>query len=227
MLRALLIITHLSQQPICRPIGSYTLKVSVSYPGDAVAANDTLIKVFKQLDNQPIDLTTDFLDDIESATDQTYSSAYTGLEGIDRYDFRTSTSYGRLRPFVNSGIAYSGSKALTLDSYTFNAGGTADTLTGTFNLDNYDVIANDIRLDFQYKQHTQFPDNANKVWVRGSDTEPWIEIYDLYANQEEVGEFKRTESIEISDILDDNGQIFTPSFQVRFGQWGQIQTADN
>lgn len=208
-------------------VGSYPLKVSVSYPGDAVTANDTLTKVFKQIDNQPIDLTADFLDDIESATDATYGSAYMGLEGIDRYDFTTSSSYGRARPFVNSGIAYSGSKALTLDSYTLNIGGTADTLTGTFNLDNYDILANDIRLDFQYKHHGQLPDNANKVWVRGSDTDPWIEAYDLYANQDELGEFKRSESIEVSDILDDNGQVFTPSFQIRFGQWGYIQTADN
>lgn len=208
-------------------IGSYSLKVSVSYPGDAVTANDTLVKIFKQIDNQPIDLTTDFLDDIESATDQAYGSAYMGLEGIDRYDFTTSSSYGRVRPFVNSGIAYSGSKALTLDAYTFNAGGTADTLTGTFNLSSYDVLANDIRLDFQYKHHNQLPNNANKVWIRGSDTDPWIEAYDLYANQGELGEFKRAKSIEVSDILNNNGQLFTSSFQVRFGQWGQIQTADN
>ena len=47
---------------------------------------------------------------------------------------------GSIRSFVNSGIAYSGSKALTLDSYRYNGGGTADSLTGTFNLNGYDGI---------------------------------------------------------------------------------------
>ena len=26
----------------------------------------------------------------------------------------------------------------------------------------------------------------------GSDTEPWIQVYDLYANQDDPGEFKKT-----------------------------------
>ena len=210
-------------------IGSYDLKVSVSYPGDPVPKNDTLTKTFKQLDNPFIDLTTDFLDDIESAAVQTHTTQQTGLSGLDRYDFKSTTVFGQLRSFINSGIAFSGTKALTLDADRFNAGGTTDSLTGTFNLTGYSTAADDIRLDFMYKHHGQVSNAANKVWIRGDDLKPWIEVYDLYANQEDAGIFKRSSSIELSNILAAAipAQTFSSSLQVRWGQWGQILAADN
>ncbi|MGZ8523159.1 MAG: S8 family serine peptidase, partial [Chitinophagaceae bacterium] len=210
-------------------IGTYDLKVSVSYPGDPVVQNDTLRKTFKQLDNPLIDLTTPFIDDIEAGAIQSHTSRQTGLIGLDRYDFATTTAFGQIRTFINSGIAYSGSKALTLDADRYNAGGTTDSLTATFNMLGYDAATDDIRLDFMYKHHGQLPHPANKVWIRGDDTKSWIEVYDLYANQEEAGVFKKSASIELDNILAAAipAQNFSSSMQVRWGQWGQINATDN
>lgn len=209
-------------------VGIYNLRVRVEYPADTVNGNDTLFKTFKQLDNEFIDLSlTDFLDDIESATVQSHTTAQTGLDGLDRYDFVSTTAFGRIRTFVSSGIAYSGSKALTLDADRYNAAGTTDSLKATFNLQGYNVATDDIRFDFRYKHHGQGFHAANKVWIRGNDQQPWIEVYDLYANQETPGVFRKIPAIEISDVLVDNGQIFTSSFQVRWGQFGSILAADN
>ncbi len=208
-------------------LGSYDLKVSVSYPGDPVTRNDTIQKVYKQLDNPVIDLTADFIDNIEAASVQTYKSPQVGLEGLDRYDFFSSNSFGQLRTFVNSGIANSGSKALTLDADRFNSAGTYDTLIGTFNLQGYDVVMDDIRLDFNFKHHDQQFNDANKVWIRGDDQKPWIEIYDLYNNQLQAGVYKKAAGLELSGLLDLGGQDFSSSFQVRWGQWGQSLVTDN
>ena len=211
-------------------VGTYTLQVVVvnAAATDPVNTNDTLSVVIKQLDNPVIDLSSTFLDDMETATDQTYSTNQVGLDGLDRYDFTTSTSYGRIRSFVNTGIAYSGSKALTLDAYEYNSSGTADSLFGTFNLSAYDTATDDIRLDFRYKNHGEFQDSADKVWIRGSDTQPWIKVYDLYANQNDPdATYKLTSSIEVSDFLRANLQNFSSSFQVRWGQWGQILASDD
>ncbi len=54
-------------------IGTYTLQVVVvnAAATDPVNTNDTLSVVIKQLDNPVIDLSSTFLDDIETATDQT------------------------------------------------------------------------------------------------------------------------------------------------------------
>lgn len=208
-------------------IGNYPLKVSVSYPGDPVTANDTVAVLFKQLDNPAINLATDFLDDIEAAPIETYTTRQTGLTGLDRYDFIGSTQNGRIRSFVNSGIAYSGNRALTLDADRYIPAGVTDSLTATFNLQGYNAATDDIRLDFYFKQHGQAPNAANKVWMRGSDLDTWIEVYDLFANQETAGFFKQSSSIELRSLLLANGQNYSSSLQVRWGQWGQTMTASD
>lgn len=208
-------------------VGDHMLAVSVSYAGDAVTANDTLTANFKQLDNPAIDLATDFLDNIEAAPVQTYTSAQTGLTGLDRYDFVTSTIFGRIRTFINSGIAYSGNRAITLDADRFNPAGTLDSLTGTFNLQGYNAATDDIRLDFQFKQHGQVPHIANKVWIRGNDVSNWIQAYDLSANQDIPGVFKLSPSIELRQLLQSASQNYSSSFQVRWAQWGESLAADN
>lgn len=208
-------------------VGSYTIVAVVknSTP-DPVSANDTAVVLVKQLDNQPLNLASYFVDNIESTTSSTYQKDTMGLDNLDRYDFSPSTVYGRLRTFVNSGIAYSGSKALTLDEKVYYPSGNTNYLTGTFNLTNYNVNNDDIRLDFQFNNHGQFYNPNNTVWIRGNETQPWIAAYDLNANQNDPGIYKKTSSIEVAHLLAANGQTFTPSFQVRWGQWGVIAATD-
>jgi hypothetical protein len=203
-------------------VGTYDLKVSVSYPGDPVSNNDTLVKTFKQLDNPFVDLTTGFLDDIESAAIQAHTNPQVGLIGLDRYDFTRSTATGQVRTFINSGMAYSGSKAFTLDADRYTAAGNSDSLTATFNMLGYDTTTDNIRLDFMYKHHGQVSHPANKVWMRGDDLKPWVEVYDLYANQADAGLFRRSASIELDFELAAALQNFSSSLQVRWGQWGQL-----
>ncbi|MET0463702.1 MAG: S8 family serine peptidase [Chitinophagaceae bacterium] len=207
--------------------GQYPITVSVSYPGDIVHLNDTVKTLIRQLDNPAINLATDFLDNLETAPVQSHTTRQTGLIGLDRYDFVASTTWGRIRTFVNSGIAYSGNRALTLDADRFQPSGTVDSLTATFNLSGYNVTTDDIRLDFYYKHHGQLQHPANAVWIRGNDTSPWISAYDLYANQQAVGVFGKSASIELRTLLLANSQSFSSSMQVRFGQYGNTMTADN
>ncbi len=87
-------------------VGAHNLKVNIAYTGDIVPKNDTIETTFKQLDNPFVNLTTGFLDDIESAAVQEHASRQVGLVGLDRYDFVASNSNGRIRSFINSGMAY-------------------------------------------------------------------------------------------------------------------------
>jgi hypothetical protein len=207
--------------------GNYNLVAVVkNSTTDPVVANDTASVLVRHADNQPLNLTTDFIDNIETATIVTYEKDTVALNGLDRYDFSRSSIYGRLRTFVNSGIAYSGTKALTLDANRYYLAGNTNYLIGTFNLTNYNATADDIRLDFQFNNHGQLPNANNKVWIRGNDAQTWIEAYDLDDNQEEAGVYKKSVSIEVSDLLTANGQNFSTSFQVRWGQWGQIAATD-
>src|SRR5690606_35018850 len=212
-------------------IGDYLLTVVVENTSgaDPVSKNDTMRTLIRHLPNAPITLTVgnDFLDDFESMPEASYPRVQMGIANGDRYDFNSSTSFGRLRTFVNSGIANSGNRSLTLDADRYNVGGTIDTLKATFNLQPHFNTADDIRLDFTYKHHGQLNHSANRVWIRGSDTDPWIEVHDLYANQGEAGEVVQSPSLQVSDLLNAASQDFSSSFQVRFGQFGQYITADH
>lgn len=209
-------------------VGTYSIEVSAVKASDPVTSNNTLTKVFKQLDNQPVTLP--FTDNFDAAPVQSFTTAQMGLQNLDRYDFVNNTVYGRVRTFINSGLSYSGNRSVTLDAERYNAGNT-DSLSGTYNIDltGYNPASDEIRLDFRYKNHGQGTNAVNKVWVRGSDADSWKEAYDLFANQNPVdGTYKLTASIEVSDLLAAAPvQTFTPSFQVRWGQYGQHQAADN
>ncbi len=208
--------------------GTYSIEVIAQKGSDPVTANNRLVRVFKQLDNQPItaaDLP--WVDNFETATVQTVYGPQMGLDGRDRYDFVNSTPYGRLRTFINTGIAYSGSKAVSLDADRYVNTGNTDSLTGTFNLGSFNAGTKDIRLDFRYKNHGQKTNAANKVWLRGNESSPWIQAYDLFGNQNDPGSYKRSSSIELSRLLGNNGQNFSSSFQVRWGQYGVHQATDD
>ena len=206
--------------------GTYTLTTWVKNSGDGVAGNDTLRIVVKQIENAPLDLTTAILDNLETAAPATYERDTTGLAGAERYDFSRSTPYGRLRTFVDTGLAFSGTKAFTLDVNRYVPTGNTNYLYGTFNLRNYTAATDDIRLDFRFLHHGQANNSANRVWIRGSDTAPWIEVYNLDSAKGDAGLYQKTRSIALSAFLLANGHNFSSSFGVRWGQWGQWPATD-
>ncbi len=208
-------------------VGSYVIKAVVDYSSDPVRINDTLTALVKQLDNQPIDLTAPFVENFDAAFPQEFTSAQMGLTNLDRFDFSNTSVYGRLRSFINSGISHSGNRAITLDvDRNIYSSSNTNYLDGTFNLSGYNANTDDIRLDFYYNNHGQPPHDNNKVWIRGSETSPWVSAYDLFANQNDPGIYKKTSSIELSDLLVNATQTFTPSFQIRWGEFGYLPATD-
>ena len=216
--------THTFAEPLdASAVGTYNIVAVVKNSNaDAATANDTLVKQVKHLDNAPVDLTSPFIDDMENAPDQMYGMKTEGLQDLDRYDFENNTAFGRLRTFVNTGMAYSGKRALTLDADRVHAAGNTNYLTTTYNLSHYNAASQDIRLSFQYSQHGQPTHPNNKVWIRGDDSSPWIEAYNLNEHQAELGTYKKANSIELSDLLVTQKQNFTGSFQIRWVQFGQM-----
>jgi hypothetical protein len=205
--------------------GDYTFKIYIHGTNDLVAANDTLVKTFRQLPNDAIALP--FVDNMENLPVQTIVTSQVGLTGDGRYDFSPGTDAGRIRTFVNSGLAASGQRALTLDANRYYSLGNTNYLSATFNMGAYDISKDDVRLVFSYKNHGQKTNANNKVWIRGKDSDAWVEAYDLFANQNLTQQgYKTTPGLEVSALLSQNGMNFSSSFQVRWGQWGKIITAD-
>mgnify|MGYP003574853502 CR=1 FL=1 len=211
-------------------IGNYQLMAVVENLAavDPNRANDTVRVLVKHLPNEAVSITlaNAFTDNVETVAPIEYFSKTTGLTGGDRYDFVSGTQWGRVRSFVNTGLAIAGNRSFTLDADRYN-GGTTDSLTATFNLSAYDANTQDLRFDFLFKQHNLEAHPANKVWIRGKDTDGWLEAYDIFAQQDRVGRVKRSASLELSNLLKSAGQQFSGSFQIRWGYWGTRLVADN
>ncbi|TAL49465.1 MAG: T9SS type A sorting domain-containing protein [Chitinophagaceae bacterium] len=208
---------------------SYILKAEVENTTgvDPVTENNSRTDTIRQLNNDPIPLP--FIDNLETASARMYYEPRFGVAGIDRYDFTNTHYQGRLSTFLSSGMAYSGTKSLMLDLDGYNgATGNTNFVYGTYNLNGINASVNDMRLDFQFKTHGDSVVNANnKVWIRGDDTQTWIEAFTLSANENTPGVFKKTPSLEIADLLVANGQNFSSSFQVKWGQFGVVRIRDN
>ena len=207
-------------------VGTYVIRIAVIRPGDPVAANNELTQTVRQLSNAPLVLSPAWVDNFDALPKQEVLQSQMGLIGSDRYDFSFLNSQGRLRTYINSGMSFSGERALTMDVRLPVGGGNTNYLIGTFNLSNY-ALMDEVRLDFRYKHHDQLSNVNNRVWIRGNDAAPWILAFDLFTNQASLGVYRSVSGIEISDLLAANGQQFSSSFQIRWGQWGQYLAADD
>ncbi|MDQ3277817.1 MAG: T9SS type A sorting domain-containing protein, partial [Bacteroidota bacterium] len=67
---------------------------------------------------------------------------------------------------------------------------------------------------------------ANRVWIRGSEADPWLLALDLDSINVLEGVYKRTKSIAVSHLLAANGQNVSSSFGVRWGQRGNWPATD-
>lgn len=207
--------------------GSYTLQVWVTYPGDPQSGNDTLTRVIKQLQNDPVVLNPNYTEGFESATVQTYTSFTRGLAGLDRCDFNASNSNGRMRPFINTGFARTGNRCATLDQAHYSTVSTADSLITTFNLSGYSG-SDQLWLDFYYQnQGIDFSLPGNQVWIRGNENAAWIPVYTLDSSASGIGAgYLASPGIDITGILAGvtPSQSVSSSFQIKFGEQGYTST---
>lgn len=196
---------------------TYIIKAWVKRTGDTQPLDDTTSITIKQLANAPIILP--LTDGFETTSAGEYTSNIMGLDGDDRADFKTNSARGRARTFVNTGFALNGTRAVTLDQST-NGALSADSLLMTYNAAAFNT-GQQLRVSFNYKNHGEDNNAGNKVWIRGSDTKPWVYAYDLVSNQASLGNWKFG-VININDVLDTfvPAQSITSSFQIKFGQEG-------
>ena len=123
---------YLQPQLIFHCPGIYTIKAWVKRTGDTQVLDDTTTVTIKHLPNALITLPV--FDGFENALVKDYLLNTTGLDSNDRVDFKTNTTRGRARTFVNTGFALNGNRAITLDQFPYNAAQTTDSLLMTYNL---------------------------------------------------------------------------------------------
>ncbi|AEV98879.1 hypothetical protein A4D02_10030 [Niastella koreensis] len=201
--------------------GTYTVKAWIKYSNDTIPGNDTTTTIIKQLQNDPVVLNPSYTEGFESATAHTYYKGTMGFEGLDRCDFNSSNPYGRARTFVNTGMARTGNRAITLDQ-TLPGNLTADSLIATFNLANYSTTGQ-VWLSLYAKNHgINFSAAGNKIWIRGSEQDAWIPVYALPYNLADTGVYRAMPPVNITETLGtaSPAQSLSSSFQLKFGEEG-------
>lgn len=146
----------------------------------------------------------------------TDSNVYTG-PGY-RWAFEQENEVGRAKFGLWSITQKDGKGAMTLDALSTN--GTIrciNFLTLTLNLRNY-VNATDLSFAFDYMHHGEEENAEDRIWIRGRETDSWIEIYDWYANRLTEGVWKHVEGLDIDSVLAAHGQSPSAKFQLRIGQ---------
>ncbi|OQP47144.1 hypothetical protein A4H97_06445 [Niastella yeongjuensis] len=206
--------------------GTYTIKTWVDYSSDPSHLNDTLVTVVKNLRNDPIVLSPSYTEGFEGATEQSYTTGALGFTGVDRCDFFAGSSNGRARPFINSGFARTGNRAITLDQI-YNLGSIqTDSLITTFNLSNYTGGAQVWFTFYVQNQGIDYSSVDNRVWIRGSEHNAWIPVLNLPFSSTDFGIYRAATPINITETLANAfpAQSVSSSFQIKFGEQGYTST---
>jgi len=187
--------------------GAYSINVWTGLNADEDTSNDTLSISIEKYPNPAVSLplTIDFEND--STFFNEGDTIVFGDEG--RLDFFTENGTGQVQVFTGTNAITNRSLGIASSSQDNNA------LILNLNLAAYAVADNKLLFGFDYKDIGDEDDAADKVFVRGSEDDPWITVYD-WNNNDSYSTF--TASVNISDSLQVNGQEFSSSTQIRFGQ---------
>jgi len=213
--------------------GYYTTTVSQGYSGTATPSKSgwTFSPTSKSYNSVSYDysnenytgytalpITLPWTEDWESITTSSYTSDVSSIAGAPEWSYDMVDEGGRLRFEAGSNYYHNGSKAATLDK---NPNGSVNTnfLIAELDLSNY-ISSTNIVISFYYMQHGEESNDNDRVWVRGSSSDDWVEIYNLYTNQGSNGNWNHVVDLDIDDILFTAvpQQTISSTFQIRFGQ---------
>ncbi|MFK7806548.1 MAG: hypothetical protein AB8F74_01985, partial [Saprospiraceae bacterium] len=200
-------------------VGTYDIDGWVTYGDDIDVSNDSIVGQHEseQLDNNPIDLEDGLLSfDLDLAQAYNYDDDEIGLSELLSWDFETEVD-GTMRTGTSNGVELLiDENAVSIDpAYSNNA-------IITVNLANHD-LSEGLYLEFVYSNNNLFPledgpELQNKAYIRGSDSDTWIEAYTMAEN--EAG-WHEVNNLDLAALLTSAGQSLSTSFQIRFEENGK------
>lgn len=188
--------------------GDYSIKVWISSASDLYPENDTMEVLIRQIANDPYELP--FSEQLEKDV-FSFSDSILGLPDLDAFDFYPEGN-GRVRLGGAQYFAPEGKRAVTLDNFADNSLAATANLLTTLNLSDY--VDSLVYFNFQYRSRGEAAGD-DEMLVRGSDTDTWLSIFDLFAEAPSGSLKKEVERINLSRFLADNGQQFSASTQLR------------
>ena len=190
--------------------GSYQVEVALVSGEDEIDANNSLCEIIGKVTafSDPLpyeeDYAAEFLFEEQSLAD---------IPGLLNHSFSTDEGLVVTAAFDERFDEFNGESFL----FGSNVTGKASDVIVTLDLSDYDATVDLLRLSVRMLVLTFGDSPDNQIFIRGSANDPWLSIYDW---QNEIGG-KSTVSdvtlIGLSQVLEDGGQDYSSSFQVRFG----------
>jgi hypothetical protein len=120
---------------------------------------------------------------------------------------------------VKQDITIKGNRSISMDATINTFKDQRNELAATLNLVNYNTNNEEIRLEFDYKLHGYSgEEDSNKVYVRGSDTQPWVPLYAYDRKFAATGKVANSGSLSLTDAMLASKQNFSTSTQLNFVQ---------
>lgn len=138
-------------------------------------------------------------------------------------EFKTTDQLrGRLRLGNQAESVSTGTGAATLDVSPSGSNATNELIL-TIDMSSYQISDN-IFLSFDWTEYGDEVNPGDRVWVRGSKTDVWLEIYDWSSQNPGTGNWVNASQLFVSTLLQANAQSFSSSFQIKFGQEDNFPT---
>ena len=199
--------------------GTYTIISWAKLLLDHSETNDTAAIEIRHVLNDPVGLP--WIEGFEGSSDSTYLESAFAFDQLARWDYLTSAEGSRLRTHAGADFTSSGVRAVTMDNINYNTN-SSHYITATVNLSAFDVAVDNLLLDFDMIHHEiqSDQDTNDRIWVRGTDTDLWVELGNLFDLHEDAGGLTAVRGLPLSDSLEAYGQNFSSSFQIKLGQQG-------
>lgn len=186
--------------------GNYSIKAWITSTGDIEPLNDTIYASIRQIPNTIINLP--FEEKFET-TPFSFVDSVIGIPNLERFDFYPQYT-ARASSYGGQIFSPEGLRSLNLDNYS-DKDSAISNFIATLNLSAY--IDSLVYFDFKYRARGESA-GRDKVYVRGNDTLPWLEVYDLFTNAPANAAINDVKRINISEALDQGGQQFSTSTQI-------------
>lgn len=142
-----------------------------------------------------------------------------------KWDFYSNSIYGRMQLGKDAADKKTGEGAVTLDKSINGINYALNFLILTLDLSNY-TSSTGLKMSIDYRNHWDDNHSQDKIWVRGSTSNSWIEVFD-WNSSSSSSSYYRSQTINLSAFLNSNSQIPSSTFQVRIGQYDNNHAANN
>ncbi len=191
-------------------VGEYTVRAWVTSDNDVNPANDTLVHIITQ--KQSVIATFPYFQDFEGTGDTLlYTKNFISLKEMPEWDF-IGKGASRISNFTSSSFSPNGARALTVDAHTDNVDA-ANTLYLNIDLSTQ----KDSLVYMDYLQISRGEVSAgDTIYIQGNRSELWIPAHSLFNLQYPAGITQPIKRINLSKLMQDNGQEFSEHTVIKF-----------